>query len=102
MGIGSMLKRWAEPELRRTQRLLHQANEQLDRALTENAQLKQEKRKLHEEHLELRGQYTELNRAFEKLGKEVSDLRAELKAEKERSDERFQQLMIAKAKQGDL
>jgi hypothetical protein len=37
--LGRLLRRWAEPELQRTSRLLRQANTQLDHVLRENIRL---------------------------------------------------------------
>lgn len=52
--LRKQLKRWAEPELRKTERLLKVANVQLEHALDENSQLRQEKKELAAELAQLK------------------------------------------------
>ncbi|MBL8000408.1 MAG: hypothetical protein JNL05_00485 [Flavobacteriales bacterium] len=70
------LKQWAEPELRRSNRLLKQANDQLDHALRENTTLKNrnEELKRHVERLEIDNR--ELHNAMDRL-REANRLQSE-------------------------
>lgn len=96
-------------ELRRMQQSLLEAdkrikglNDLLRATAKERDELRQQHQRLHNEYLELRGQFSELNKAFGKQAELVGQLRNDLKAEQEKRDAQYLELMRMKAKLGDL
>lgn len=81
--ITLLIMRWTEPQLRRTQRFLAQANVQLDKALKENLHLKNRNEELarHVERLEYDN--GELHRAIKTL-REANKLQGEMMDRMER------------------
>jgi len=62
-----VVMRWVEPQLRRTQRLLTQANTQLDKALKENLHLKNRNEELARHVERLEGDNRDLHRSIDVL-----------------------------------
>lgn len=67
-----------------------------------NDELRTKLNTLHAEHLELKGQFSQLNVAYGKMGEMISDLRTDLKTERELRDQQFMQWTKEKAQRGDL
>ncbi len=67
-----------------------------------NDELKTTLNALHAEHLELKGQFSQLNVAYGKMGEMISDLRDDLKTERELRDQQYMQWMKEKGQRGDL
>ena len=96
-------------ERKALKRELKEARELIGKLKSRNVDLDTAHTKLHGEYLELRGQFSQLQVAFNKQAEMVaqhthtmSRLVEDLKREKERSDERFTQLLHERAKNGNL
>jgi predicted nuclease with TOPRIM domain len=79
-----IIMRWVEPQLRRTQRLLTQANVQLDKALKENLHLKNRNEELARHVERLESDNGELHRAIKTL-REANKVQVEMMDRMERS-----------------
>lgn len=88
--VALLIMRWTEPQLRRTQRLLEQANTQLDKALKENKQLINTKelmaRKVEGLERDNQALHRDLKGIREEKDREISKLRDANKLQSEMMD----------------